>query len=308
MRATVYPLWTVNVVSLTLGQRREQPGRLNRWRNSGNSTELQNGIMFQEREKKPEQGEKKSPRAVQVLATALAAVTAALLGSTLGVTGTVVGAGVASVITTVGGELYLRSLQRGRDAALKAREVIATAGQRRSSRGGMRPVEDPAQMPTVLLPLDPADMPTVRLSKLAPKPLPTAPEESESFGAKLRKLRWPIIIGTSVVATAVAIAVLLGIELATHGSAGAGFVYHHNTPTTSQNQPQDDNPPPASQDTAPPSTEQSQPPSSSATSTSTTDTPTSPSQLSETPTSSATSAPPSTTQSAPAAGSATPTP
>ncbi|QRP46706.1 hypothetical protein [Amycolatopsis sp. FDAARGOS 1241] len=272
--------------------------------------------MVDEREKTAEQGEKKSPRTVQVLATALAAVTAALLGSTLGVTGTVVGAGVASVITTVGGELYLRSLQRGREAALKARDVIVTAGQRRASRPGLRPVDDPAQMPTVLLPLDPSEMPTVRLSKLSPTAqAKTQPEEPESFADKLRKLRWPIIIGTSVLATAIAIAVSLGLDATTGGAVGPGVFSARNNPATTQQQTHDDNPPATSENSPPPSTGVSQtpPPTTSSSSTSTTETPTSGSSgssVSETPPPSSTGGATSTTQSQPRtkAGSATPTP
>ncbi|MFI5608347.1 hypothetical protein [Amycolatopsis sp. NPDC051903] len=274
--------------------------------------------MVDEREKTSEQGEKKSPRTVQVLATALAAVTAALLGSTLGVTGTVVGAGVASVITTVGGELYLRSLQRGREAALKARQALVTAGQRRASRPGFAPVDDPAQMPTVLLPLDPSEMPTVRISKLSPTAAAqtqaqTQPEEPESFADKLRKLRWPLIAGTSVLATAIAIAVMVGVEAVSHGQAGAGFIYHNNKPTTTQQEPtKDDNPPATSENSPPPSTGVSQapPPSSSSSSTSTSETPTSQTSISETPPPSSTGGAPSTTQSQPRtkAASATPTP
>src|ERR1700716_3764231 len=70
-----------------------------------------------------EQAEKSGIRMAQVAAAALAAVTAALLGSTLGVAGTVLGAGVASVVTTVGAELYLRSMRRTRAAAQRAREL-----------------------------------------------------------------------------------------------------------------------------------------------------------------------------------------
>ncbi|SDD26066.1 hypothetical protein [Actinokineospora iranica] len=54
-------------------------------------------------------------RLSQVVAGALAAATAAVLGSTLGVAGTVIGAAVASVISTVGGALYLKSLDRTRE-------------------------------------------------------------------------------------------------------------------------------------------------------------------------------------------------
>jgi hypothetical protein len=143
-----------------------------------------------------EKQDKPGLRIAQVLAAALAAVTAALLGSTLGVAGTVVGAGVASVVSTVGSELYLRSLQRTREAALRARQ-LATSGIRR--RG-------PA--------VDIADQPTVQL-----KP----PEEEPSrLSLRLRKLRWPLIIGTSVAAFAVAILSIVGFESATGTQIGGG--------------------------------------------------------------------------------------
>jgi hypothetical protein len=68
-------------------------------------------------------------RISQVLAGALAAVTAALLGSTMGVAGTVVGAGLASVVSTVGGALYLRSIERTRDSVLTVRaKVVGRSG------------------------------------------------------------------------------------------------------------------------------------------------------------------------------------
>ncbi|WP_329054582.1 hypothetical protein OG738_15330 [Amycolatopsis sp. NBC_01488] len=143
--------------------------------------------------------EKSGLRIAQVLATALAAVTAALLGSTLGVAGTVVGAGVASVVSTVGGELYLRSLQRTREAALKARQ-LATSGIRRRGHAG----------PEVPI----TDQPTVQLAK--------PPEEPSRLSARLRKLRWPLIIGTSVVAFAVAILAVVGVDAATGGKVAGG--------------------------------------------------------------------------------------
>ncbi|MGK3200786.1 hypothetical protein [Amycolatopsis sp. MEPSY49] len=140
--------------------------------------------------------EKSGLRIAQVLAAALAAVTAALLGSTLGVAGTVVGAGVASVVSTVGSELYLRSLQRTREAALRARQ-LATSGIRR--RG-------PA--------IDITEQPTVQLKPPA--------EEPSGLSARLRKLRWPLIIGTSVAAFAVAILAIVGFESATGTQIGGG--------------------------------------------------------------------------------------
>lgn len=49
----------------------------------------------------------------KVIAGTLAAVTAAVCASVLGVAGTLIGAGVASLIGTIGQELYARSLTRG---------------------------------------------------------------------------------------------------------------------------------------------------------------------------------------------------
>lgn len=146
-----------------------------------------------------EKKEKSGLRIAQVLAAALAAVTAALLGSTLGVAGTVIGAGVASVVSTVGSELYLRSLERTRAAALKARQ-LATSGIRR--RGPAEPPEVPAEVPIT-------DQPTVQLAKPEPE-------------SRLRKLRWPLIIGTSVVAFAVAILSMVGVDAATGGKVAGG--------------------------------------------------------------------------------------
>ena len=147
-----------------------------------------------------EKEEKSGLRIAQVLAAALAAVTAALLGSTLGVAGTVVGAGVASVVSTVGSELYLRSLQRTREAALKARQ-LATSGIRRR---GVPDLPAAAEVPIT-------DQPTVQLK----------PPES-GLPSRLRKLRWPLIIGTSVAAFAVAILAIVGFESATGTQIGGG--------------------------------------------------------------------------------------
>ncbi|MCR6484363.1 hypothetical protein M8542_16185 [Amycolatopsis sp. OK19-0408] len=217
--------------------------------------------------------EKPGLRIAQVLAAALAAVTAALLGSTLGVAGTVVGAGVASVITTVGGEVYLRSLQRTKDAALKARQLAASGIRRRG------PVIEITEQPTVRL----------------PKPDGPPPEEP----SRLRKLRWPLIIGSSVVAFAVAILAIVGVEAATGGKVasgtgasigkifGGGAGHTDPTPSTTPTTPTDDTqespsntPSTTTETTTPPTT--STTPSSSAT-------PTTPSTTAQQPT---TSAPP----------------
>ncbi|TGJ95678.1 hypothetical protein DLJ96_14305, partial [Actinotalea fermentans ATCC 43279 = JCM 9966 = DSM 3133] len=63
----------------------------------------------------------------QVVASALAAVSSTVLLSYLGVAGTIIGAGVASVLTIVGNNLYTRSILRTRRqmrAAMKAGVVL----------------------------------------------------------------------------------------------------------------------------------------------------------------------------------------
>lgn len=65
-------------------------------------------------------------RPTQVAASALAAVTAAVLGSTMGVAGTVIGAGLASIVTTVGGVLYLRSIERTKEGVRQVRTKAVT--------------------------------------------------------------------------------------------------------------------------------------------------------------------------------------
>ncbi|WP_218023379.1 hypothetical protein [Nocardia altamirensis] len=77
----------------------------------------------------------------QVGAAALAAVTAAFLGSTLGVAGTVAGAGIASVVSTVGGEFYLRSFRRTKDAAL----ALADSTTRQQTELTQPPPQTPEQ-------------------------------------------------------------------------------------------------------------------------------------------------------------------
>ncbi|HET6291474.1 MAG TPA: hypothetical protein VFG15_32630 [Amycolatopsis sp.] len=234
-------------------------------------------------EKDTEKTEKteKQGRIVQVTAAAMAAITAAMLGSTLGVAGTVAGAGLASVITTLGGELYLRSLQRTKDAALKARVVLTVPGRRRV--------------------LDPAEQETVRL-----KP---SDDEEKPAGRKF-KPRWAVIAGVSAVAFAVALVAITGFEGATGKTFGGG------TGTTigkiiggGQAQERQDEPdtPPA---TSPSETPGKQPKKTPSTTPNTSTTPTVPTTTQASPTTTrAPSTTPSTSQAPPSApASNTPAP
>ncbi len=219
--------------------------------------------------------EKPGLRIAQVLAAALAAVTAALLGSTLGVAGTVAGAGVASVVSTVGSELYLRSLQRTREAALRARQ-LATSGIRR--RG-------PA--------VDITDQPTVQL-----KP----PEEEPSrLSSRLRKLRWPLIIGTSLAVFVVAIAAMVGVDAATGGKVAGGTGSSIGKVLGSGSGHQDETP-----STPPTSTDDTQV-SPTETSTTPTNTSTAPATSSETPATTSGTASEQPSTSAPATTATPPT-
>ncbi|KAA2262408.1 hypothetical protein F0L68_14190 [Solihabitans fulvus] len=94
-------------------------------------------------------GQEKSSRKLDIKTTqvaggALAAVTAAFLGSKLGVAGTVVGAGVASVVSTIGGVLYQHSLERTKEGV---RKVGAKAWVVKSADESDGPAADAAAGP-----------------------------------------------------------------------------------------------------------------------------------------------------------------
>ncbi|GAA4537467.1 hypothetical protein [Amycolatopsis samaneae] len=229
--------------------------------------------MSKENEQTAEKKEEKPAlRVPQILAAALAAVTAALVGSSLGVAGTVLGAAVASIVTTVGSELYLRSLHGTTRAARKARDALATTGK-------LKVVESAGTPPT---PADLANQPTVNLRK------PELEGPAEEATGKLRKLRWPLIIGTSLVAFVAAILLLFGVEKTTGkpigGDGGIRGIFGDST-GQSRDDPKKDVP--ATGDQAPPPSRSGQP--------SPTTTPTlPPSSTPATPPPSTSSAPPTT--------------
>jgi hypothetical protein len=124
----------------------------------------------------------------QVMAGALAAVTAALIGSTMGVAGTVVGAGLASVISTVGGAVYLRSIQRTREGVRTVRAKVV------GRSGGA----------TVLVSDEDPEEP-------AGAEVEAAPERSDQPPPGRRR-RWPALVVTTVVAFAVGMLAITGVE------------------------------------------------------------------------------------------------
>ena len=201
-------------------------------------------------------------RTSQVLAGALAAVTAALLGSTMGVAGTVVGAGLASIVSTVGGALYLRSIQRTRDGVRTVHaKVVGRAGGA-----------------------------TVMVSPADPDDPPSPGEEVEAASSVPRRLKWPAFVAGSVLAFALGMLAITGVEWVKGESlsGGAGTTFgsiverdHGNSTTDQQESPSNDpSTPPASTTTGTSTTPTSPtaptttttPPSDSSTSTTTTTT------------------------------------
>jgi hypothetical protein len=141
-----------------------------------------------------------SIRFSQVLAGALAAVTAALIGSTMGVAGTVVGAGLASVISTVGGTLYLRSIQRTRESVRTVRAKVV------GRSGGA----------TVLVADDEPAAETGEVVEADTEVATEADAEDQTSDdrppAARRRLRWPVVVVTTLAAFALGMAVVTGVE------------------------------------------------------------------------------------------------
>lgn len=142
--------------------------------------------------------ETESIRISQVLAGALAAVTAALIGSTMGVAGTVVGAGVASVISTIGGTLYLKSIQRTRESV---RTVHAKVVGRSGGATVLVTTDDP----------DPAPTPGEEVEAEAAEPAGEEPVANDRPPAG-RWRRWPVLVATTIAAFALGMVAVTGVE------------------------------------------------------------------------------------------------
>lgn len=168
-------------------------------------------------------------RISQVLAGALAAVTAALLGSTMGVAGTVAGAGVASIVSTVGGALYLRSIERTRQGV---RTVHAKVVGKSGGTTVLVASEDPDEEP-------PATGDEVE-AVAAEEPVDRPP------AGRGRRLRWPMVVVGSLAAFALGMLAVTGVEwLRGESLSGTGdttfgsIVDPHRDSGTQREQPSD---------------------------------------------------------------------
>ncbi|HEX6357986.1 hypothetical protein [Actinophytocola sp.] len=211
-------------------------------------------------------------RLSQIFAGALAAVTAALIGSTMGVGGTVLGAGLASVISTVGGTVYLRSIRRTTESV---RTVHAKVVGKSGGSTVLVTSEDPDAAPGAEVEADTSDEPT--------------PEEPADRPPTATRRRWAVLAASTLAAFALGMVVVTGVEWlrgeSLSGSEGTTFssiVAPQNTgdrdenpsdhPTTSTTTPTTTTPEPTST-TTDPTTTTTTPPSESSTTTTTTTTP-----------------------------------
>ncbi|MCI2422600.1 hypothetical protein MOQ72_34745 [Saccharopolyspora sp. K220] len=188
-----------------------------------------------ETEKKPKKLDLSPP---QVAGAALASVTAAFLGSRLGVAGTVVGAGLTSVVITVGGALYQRSLE---NAKQKAAEVAAKASEKRSKRtevaryvstkdgkiaatrrihltpgmhwpGGERVVDEPTrQLDDQPAKVD-AEAATRMLSWDGSAPTEAVAARPDSADRRKRQIRWAMVAASCAVAFVLSMLIITGFE------------------------------------------------------------------------------------------------
>lgn len=157
-----------------------------------------------------------SIRMSQVLAGALAAVTAALIGSTMGVAGTVVGAGLASVISTVGGAVYLRSIQR-------TSESVKTVKAKVVGRSGGATVLVAEDGPATGEVVEADTAPSRQTSDDQPlsEEAPGDQTSDDRPPVVRRRLRWPVVLVTSVAAFALGMLVITGVEWL-HGESLSG--------------------------------------------------------------------------------------
>jgi hypothetical protein len=160
----------------------------------------------------------------KVIAGTLAAVTAAVCASVLGVAGTLIGAGVASLVGTIGQELYAKSLTRGyrrlRDTrtgavphsasaatpgtvSTSASAKDTTAGSRPTSASGLRSTAARAEVPAGSTHLRTAARPT--------------------GGQQIRRPRWQRIALATLAAFVLAMIAVSAVELLSGRSLASMF-------------------------------------------------------------------------------------
>lgn len=151
-------------------------------------------------------------RPAQVGASTAAAVGAAFLASRLGVFGTIIGVGVISLMSTVGGEMLLRSLERTKQAA---RTVNS---RQRSYATVVSAAPEPADTSADTLDLAATAETTEQPVTSTPAEQTATPDDDRPSQAR----RWPVIAGGFLASFGLALAVISGIEAFTGQSLDGG--------------------------------------------------------------------------------------
>lgn len=159
-----------------------------------------------------EQKDTRKLRPAQVAASTLAATTGAFLAAQLGVYGTVIGVGVMSLLSTIGTELYMRSLERTKRAALLAARERAA----KKSPGRKPPAADGTSANGA------AD------TTAADDEASAVPDDADPADAKSRsrwragKVRWSIVAVGAAISFVLAMLIVTGIETVSGSSLSGG--------------------------------------------------------------------------------------
>lgn len=216
----------------------------------------------------------------QVAGGALASVTAAFLGGQLGVAGTVGGAALTSVVITVGGALYQRSLESTKEKAnvaaakaalkrAKGRPLVSgdVEATRRIDLNSVRPGDQGMHWPGGERVLDESagDPDRTRRIQLPHGAGQESPPETGRSTSSRRRIRWAAVAVTSGLAFVLCMVIVTGFEGVTGRTLSGGehgtTVGHIFRPGNPANQP----PPPVPGESRTSNTPQpSQQPSSTA--------------------------------------------
>jgi hypothetical protein len=158
----------------------------------------------------------------KTIAGTLAAVSAAVVGSFLGVGGTLAGAAIASVIGSVGTEVYDRSFKKGR----KKLETLAPSFVKAPAAVGTPAVAAATEEDSPSHTVREASHNVSEASYNGPEASPTAPE------AAVRQIRWRRVAVVAGALFVLAVGTLTVFELATGKSVASTVGNHTGAKTT----------------------------------------------------------------------------
>lgn len=239
------------------------------------------------------QSDNRTLRPAQLTASTLAALTGAFFAARLGVYGTVIGVGVMSLLSTLGTELYTRSLERTKNAAMltsrarvgrqgnaadaaapgvghwetsAADQEPAGAEDTASGAAGREPYGATHEEAADVAHEEPADIADQEPTAAGEKP--TTAEQEPAAGAKAApprfagRLRWSLVAAGTAVTFVLAMMVITGIESVSgstlsgaEGSTVGNLVDRDTAPDEDTPQDEPDAPAPEDEQPEPGSTE-----------------------------------------------------